>query len=263
MARKVLFFDVDGTLVDEKNEIPESALKAIAKTRELGNLVFINSGRCYGMMKKIEEDIKVDGLLCGCGTEIIYEGKTLYSNSLPVELKKKIASCADKYNVEVIAEGHRGCVYSLEPSESRMEAVRQTAELIDIIGARLHEELTPDFDMDKFCIQADELSDIEGFYREFEDDFDIIDRHDGFYECVPHGHSKGTAVDWVLKEFGIDKSDAYCFGDSTNDLTMFQSGVNAVAMGVHSAELEEYACFITKNLEDDGVEYAMKHFGLI
>ena len=39
MAKKVLFFDVDGTLVNEKNEIPESALKAIAKTRELGNLV--------------------------------------------------------------------------------------------------------------------------------------------------------------------------------------------------------------------------------
>lgn len=262
MAKKVLFFDVDGTLVNEKNEIPESALKAIAKTRELGNLVFINSGRCYGMMREIEKMIEVDGLLCGCGTEIIYEGKSLYANKLPRELREKIAHCADKYNVDVIAEGHRGCVYSIEPSESRMEAVRETAELIDILGARLHEDLTGDFDMDKFCIQVDEQSDIKGFYDEFEKDFDIIDRHDGFYECVPNGHSKGTAVEWVLKEFGISKEDAYCFGDSTNDLTMFQSGVNAVAMGVHSPELEKYACFITKNLEDDGVEYAMKHFNL-
>ena len=46
MAIKALFFDVDGTLVDDKTkEIPPSAVSAIKKAKEKGHKVFINSGR--------------------------------------------------------------------------------------------------------------------------------------------------------------------------------------------------------------------------
>ena len=76
---KALFFDVDGTLLDEiTHEIPESALEALRITRELGNKVFINSGRTGGMLRKIQKLVEVDGFLCGCGTELIYEGSTIY-----------------------------------------------------------------------------------------------------------------------------------------------------------------------------------------
>ncbi|MCR4782718.1 MAG: Cof-type HAD-IIB family hydrolase [Lachnospiraceae bacterium] len=263
MGKKVLFFDVDGTLVDGKNEIPKSAFDAIKKTRENGNLVFINSGRCYGMLHSIEKMIDVDGLLCGCGTEIMYHGESLFNYVLDRDVKERVIASSKKYNIDVIAEGHDGAAYSGNVEETRMQAVKDTIMFIETLGTDMHIPYSADFNMAKFCIQADELSDVEGFKKEFEKDFDVIDRHDGFYECVPNGYSKGTAVDWVLNKFDIKKEDAYCFGDSTNDLTMFAAGINAIAMGEHSVELEEYATFITKNLEDDGVEYAMKHYGLI
>ena len=37
---KLIFLDVDGTLVDYHNRIPESAIKAIRQAREKGNLVY-------------------------------------------------------------------------------------------------------------------------------------------------------------------------------------------------------------------------------
>ena len=43
---KALFFDIDGTLLSEiTKEIPQSALDALKKTAEKGNLTFINTGR--------------------------------------------------------------------------------------------------------------------------------------------------------------------------------------------------------------------------
>ena len=46
--RNALFFDIDGTLLsDVTGKIPDSALDALKKTIELGNLTFINTGRCY------------------------------------------------------------------------------------------------------------------------------------------------------------------------------------------------------------------------
>ena len=46
---KALFFDIDGTLLSEiTKEIPQSALDALKKTAEKGNLTFINKiGRAH------------------------------------------------------------------------------------------------------------------------------------------------------------------------------------------------------------------------
>ena len=91
----------------------------------------------------------------------------------------------------------------------------------------------------------------------------MIDRGNDFWECVPKGHSKATAIKMVLDACGIEPKNAYVFGDSTNDLAMFAFAENAVLMGKHDRELEEYATFVTKTVEEDGIAYAMKALGII
>jgi hypothetical protein len=43
---------------------------------------------------------------------------------------------------------------------------------------------------------------------------------------------------------------------------MFEFSDNAILMGVHDAELEPYATFVTKKVEEDGIAYAMEQLGL-
>ena len=62
---------------------------------------------------------------------------------------------------------------------------------------------------------------------------------------------------------GIGLEDAWVFGDSANDLDMFQYVPNTVLMGKHDKVLEQYATFVTKTVEADGIEYAMKNLGLL
>ncbi|WP_232547256.1 HAD hydrolase family protein [Propioniciclava soli] len=45
MARRILFLDVDGTLVDYHNDLPASAVAAIRQARAAGHLVYLCSGR--------------------------------------------------------------------------------------------------------------------------------------------------------------------------------------------------------------------------
>ena len=42
---KVIFVDVDGTLVDYNNDLPESAVKAIRAARANGHRVYMCTGR--------------------------------------------------------------------------------------------------------------------------------------------------------------------------------------------------------------------------
>lgn len=66
MNKAALFFDVDGTLIDEQTKIvPESTLRALKQARENGHLVFINTGRTSCNTLDSMKHIPVDGYVCG------------------------------------------------------------------------------------------------------------------------------------------------------------------------------------------------------
>lgn len=257
--RKALFFDVDGTLINEKHEIPASARRAIEAARAKGHLAFINSGRTAGLLHQLETRIAMDGILCGCGTEIIAEGKRIYYYKLPDAVKEAVKT-APQFDVDLIVEGTKGCYF--RPQTSRFPEIERTKRNVAMEEGIAPEAYDSDYEVSKFCIQADEKSDIAGFYKRFSQWFDIIDRGGGFYECVPLGHSKGTAIQKVLAHYGIPVENAYVFGDSTNDIGMFQVCRNCIAMGKHDKELERYATYITKDVDADGIALALQHFGL-
>ena len=69
--RKILFFDIDGTLWTMDGHIPESTREAIRRVRENGHLVFINSGRTRGYIRDPKLfSLGLDGIVSGCGTMI-------------------------------------------------------------------------------------------------------------------------------------------------------------------------------------------------
>lgn len=260
--RKALFFDVDGTLISELDgTLPQSAAKAIAEARARGHLTFINSGRVSRLLDPFREVIAMDGYLCGCGTYILVEGKEIYARKIPHKRGLEIKQLLKQYKMEGILEGKGGCHFRRDTSP--MEQLEKIRQSIRRTGALSPFPIEDDsYDFDKFCCVSDKNSDVKGFIQNLPD-FEVIDRGHDFWECVPKGHSKATAIAKVLEHYGLEQKDAYVFGDSTNDLAMFAYAQNAVLMGAHDKELEPYATFTTRTVEEDGIAYAMKALGII
>lgn len=262
MRKKALFFDVDGTLLSEiTHKVPQSALCAIQKARACGHMTFVNSGRETCILNEIRSMIDMDGYLCGCGTQLIVHGETVYEHRLSPEICHFVAECAKKYDVCAVLEA-QDCFFFPE-SPCRIEKVETVRASITRQNPNAVRNITDQSVFDKFCVWVDEKSDMDGFRKEIETLFTVIDRGNGMFECVPLGHSKATAIDRILEMYQIRREDAYVFGDSTNDLAMFEAVPNAILMGKHDKELEPYASFITKDVEDDGVAYAMEQLGII
>ena len=230
---KALFFDIDGTLLSEiTKEIPQSALDALKKTAEKGNLTFINTGRTWSELPEELKKLPFSGFLCGCGTYLRRDGEILMHQTIPKKRCEEIPVILKECRIGMILEGTDNVYFSSEVS--RFREVEQTRAYFAAVGIGLAETAeTKGIIYDKFCIVTDAQSDIERMYREFEQEFDIMDRRGGVYEIVPHGCSKGTAVDYALKQFQLEKEDAYVFGDSSNDLTMFRCGAHTIALGKH------------------------------
>lgn len=259
---KALFFDIDGTLLSEKTGmVPDSAKEAVKEARAKGHLVFINTGRVYAHTKQIRSMIELDGCLCGCGTYVTAEGKVLYCYQIPRERGIQIKKDIDECGLDGALEGVEGCYF--HRTVSRIPAVEELKAALKASGSAGPYDWEDDcYDFSKFYLASDEMSRCRELFGRLKD-IEAIDRGDGYYECVPRGHSKATAMDLVLKHYGISKDDAYVFGDSSNDLTMFQYAANCVLMGQHSDVLVPYATFETKDVEDDGIAYAMSELGII
>ena len=260
--KKALFFDIDGTLFSEKlRQVPQSAVLALKKTMEKGNLTFINTGRTWCQTSKIREEAPVNGLLCGCGTYISVDGKTLYDQRISPERAEKLKEDILRFRMDTVMEGVDACFF--RPDGVQTETMRAIRSILDQSGSVSAKNWSdPSFSNSKFCVAVGADSDPAGFFETLRD-FEVIDRGGGFYECVPMGHSKASAIEWILKQYGIALEDAWVFGDSMNDLSMFQYVPNTVVMGKHDAGLESYATFTAKTVEEDGIYRAMEELGLL
>ena len=74
--KKAVFFDIDGTLWDFHNQIPESTVTAIRTLRKNGHYAFICSGRSRAYIRHPDLfAVGFNGLVAGCGTHVELDGK--------------------------------------------------------------------------------------------------------------------------------------------------------------------------------------------
>ena len=66
-----------------------------------------------------------------------------------------------------------------------------------------------------------------------------------------------------LKEHGLEQSESMAFGDGENDMEMLRYAGIGVAMGNSSDKVKEAADYVTDSVDNDGIEKALLHFGLI
>lgn len=263
--RKIVFFDVDGTIVTDVSVgkgkfIPESCKNAIKKAREKGNLCFINSGRPYGNVEKYILEIGFDGVVSGCGTNIHVGDEDIFHVEVKNDIAKLCYDLCKKYNITAFFEG-RDKTYYIENGYN-VPWLDSFAGEITKQGSVVLREIDEDFTFDKFCAFHDEKTSVEEFLKAMEEHFSIIIRDETFIELVPKGYSKGIAIKKVCEYYNLPIEQSYAIGDSLNDLEMFAATPNSIGMGNGKA-VHEYVSFVTKDILDDGIEYALEHFEII
>lgn len=259
--KKLLFFDIDGTLMIESNGIvPKSTIDAIEKAHQNGHLIFINTGRPLSSINQTILDLQPDGFVCGCGTYIQYHDQVLYSFTVDSKRCKELVFYTKKYKVDTVFEGKNAVYFN---STHRHPFVNKVKEDYIDQGFQLYEYDDPNISFDKFASWYDETSDIEAYKKEIEKDFDIIIRDHDFLEIVPKGHSKATGIQFLADYFHVSLDDCFVFGDSYNDVSMLSYVKHAIVMKNAPQDLYKYAYFVTKDIEDDGIAYALQQLHLI
>ena len=259
--KKAIFFDIDGTIWDRNNYIPDSTVDTIRRLRKNGHLTFICSGRTKGYIRNPKLlNIGFDGIVSGCGTMIEYHGKTILYEKMDVDLTADTIRIARKYGCRPILEG-RTYLY-MDPDEFAEDRYGQ--KLIREMGDYLRtiQGEWGRWEISKLSCATDH-ADRETCFRELSPYYHFLIHNPYVVEMVPKGYDKGTGIRKVCEILDMDLADTIAFGDSANDIGMLQTAGIGVVMGNGSEDAKHAADYITTSLMEDGICDACKHLGFI
>lgn len=260
--KKVIFFDIDGTIYDRHLGIIESTKNAISQLLENGHIPFICTGRTKFMVGDQFNDMGFKGMIAGCGTYLEYEDEVLLKEYMDESVVKYCAQNFDRPDLFILLEGPDQ-VYTNYADGPLTDIVRQfedfSSDMIvpyDINHMPQVHKMTCHYLEDDRMIQTaqKELAEKAQF---------IFHESDKAVEIIPKEFSKGTAITHFLNQFGIPRENSYAFGDSNNDIAMMEAVDYSVAMGNSCEELFRHTKYKTKNLADDGIYYGLQKMGLI
>src|SRR5690625_7493494 len=102
MHEKIVFFDIDGTLVDDDKNIPVSAKQAIDELKRNDVYVAIATGRAPFMFEHIRQELEIESYVSFNGQYVVFEGETIYKNPIGQESLKKLYEASTIINHPMI-----------------------------------------------------------------------------------------------------------------------------------------------------------------
>lgn len=260
MIPHILCFDIDGTILDDRTgKVSEKTKEAINQARENGHYTFLNTGRSYAELDSRLLEIGFDGVICGCGTYITYKDKVLLAERIEGQRAEWMINTLSKYKIDAMLEGEKYFYTPKEVRNPKLLAVRDYFGEQVKKNFRYLEEEKPVFQ--KMSILLNPESDLNGFMEECGEDYAFIRRSRNFYEVIPAGYSKATGIEYLMEYLGVAKEHTAAFGDSTNDLAMLEFSGISIAMGNSADVVKEKVTYVTKSVTEEGVAFALQHFG--
>ena len=257
MTKKLIMFDIDGTLLDHEKKLPSSAKEAISHLKEAGHEVAISTGRAPYLFEGLRKELEIDSYVSFNGQYVVIHNEVIYTNPIKKEYLAHLSAYA--------ASHHHPLVYM---GADRMKAsIAYHAEIEEAI-ATLH---SPHPEEDAAYYQhADVFQALlfckdheESIYRDHIRDLNFIRWHPYSMDVLPLGGSKAKGIEKFLEKKGFAKEDVFAFGDNFNDIEMLQYVGNGIAMGNAPEEVKKYAKYVTKDVDEDGIAYGLEMVGLL
>ena len=260
--RKIVFFDIDGTLVDSfagVKEMREDVKKSIKDLQAQGNYIFIATGRPYAFLSQEILNFGFDGFILANGALATMNGKILYSDFMDKDYVKNMVNEFDRCNIQYTLETPHYTYLKKEFKEFNYfynkvginnELIIQEYDLSQLQVQKI-EVLCPDEYAAKKCVSLVESNSEYGYFSSVSEKA---------YEIYLKRNTKAHGILKVLDILNIPIEDSYAFGDGINDIEMLSTVGCGIAMGNASDEVKKYAHKVTESVHDDGVAVGIKEY---
>lgn len=266
---RLIASDLDGTIVDNNNQISSYDLEAINRLNKTEVDFAICTGKTYSMTKKLCMELKAAYGVFGNGTQIVNlkTGEEIFRSVITNTQAQTCVDIADKNNLHVHIYTDNKIIsqqslkfmayrnYQLYKEDMNFEIVDSLKEYIKeenpsilklVISAK--KDL---IDIKKEILRKEDLKIIQiKKYDEYKDT--IINQEYEYLDIVPKNITKDNSLKQLSKYLKIDNQDVMAIGDNINDIEMIENAGIGVAIGGSYKEVINRASYVTKNTVKTG-----------
>lgn len=265
---KILFTDLDGTLLNDKKEITAGNQQAIDKALAQGHKIVVCTGRPLASGLHIAKRLGLTREGCyvigfnGAQIYDTYHEKTIYSKTFSRELGRTLFQEALNRGLHIQSYSD-GEVLALEENKELlfyMSGTTVSYKIVPDVETAVAREpyklllvgLTNRWELDKY--QKECVEPLKGKVHSF---FST----ENYLEIVAEGISKGTAVKWMCEYLDIPLENSVAAGDAPNDVDMLKAAhVGAVMCNAYEG-IAQYGNYVTRRDNNhDGVAEIIEQF---
>ncbi len=265
MAFKMIFSDMDGTLLKSVSEISQKNADKIKEATSKGVAFVLCTGRgVYGVEKFLAQLglVEKEGYVICQNGAAVYDLSTmnlLLRHNFSAETLRPVVECARKMDIEIYLYDDRTFLAEAETEETR--------RYCRVMGADMR--ILPDgLSYDGYftkCLLSAPFAKLQALRQEVAplvaDSLDMFYSSDVYLEFVKKGVNKGRALQETATKAGVPLSEVIAIGDSDNDLPMIQAAGLGIAVANAKDHIKEKADYVTTNTcEQDAVAEVIDKF---
>lgn len=267
MSKKLIFLDIDGTLVDFETKMPKSTEIILNRAVEEGHSLVINTGRFAAQVYPwLLQKVRFDGIISSSGANVNWKGNRIsgiFWNKSQIEKFKNAALSVGAalicYTERELIAGEGAIEHQIDFFTNYGLKREQYSSLIE--NCKVADPVNME-NIEK-GIYIDSGHSIEEMQKILGDEFKIDVYSFGSIpptsgEVTLSNVTKASGIDVLCEYLGIPLSDTVAVGDGSNDIEMIKHAGLGIAMGNSVDELKEAADVVTDSIDNDGIAKAFE-----
>lgn len=250
---KILFTDLDGTLLNEHSEISDYTKRVLDEFTLRGNILVLASGRPLKSILQVKEKA---GINYKSTYITAYNGCLIFDcdgqqNILELRLDKDyvdiIQRDAEEFGLHIHTYTDGEVVSPYESEE--IKYYRQKVQIPLIVSRKLSDgiEKSPFKMLSIHLTDYDYIQKFETYLNEkYSGKINTLFSNTKYLEIFNHKGGKGNAVKYLCEYLNIPIENSYAAGDAPNDISMIRAAGTGIAMKNASMDVKESADVITE-----------------
>lgn len=249
---KLIATDMDGTLLNDKNEISKDFYKVFEELKKKDVIFAAASGRQYYNLLKRFEDVADDMMfIAENGTFVIYKGEELLLNALDKEVAKELIDIGRSIEGAYVILCGKKSAYIENTDKRFIEETEKYYEEYKIVDDLTKAE--DDILKIAICDFLGSETNSNAYYKDYRDKLQVSISGAIWLDIMAKGVNKGVAINKLQEILNIAHEETMVFGDYLNDLEMMESAYHSYAMENAHDDLKKVARFRAKRNTEDGV----------
>lgn len=250
---KLIAFDLDGTLLNSKKEVPEGFFEYVRNHPEYKYC--LSSGRQYYALYKDFKEINDHLLYISDNGSFVFDSnkECIYQNVMDKKDVIEVLNTLGNYDYKKYVVCGLKSAYMFKDVEDQRSFADMYYDHLDFVDDIYKTLEIEDIAKIAYYVDTHNAKEVIKTFPKLPKGITAVTSGDDWIDISKIGISKGDAIKYLQKKLNITKDNCMCFGDYMNDYTMFKECKYAIAMGNACHELKEIAYHVTSSNDENGV----------